>query len=414
MKKLFFLVIILSIDVIAQPVPSQYYKLWQKDTLYYMLTDKALFKFYSHGSSGEFFLTNYIEGAFNSSNTITLNDDHLFLKRNDSVDVYSNMGAQDLTFESTFIPGYTIYQWSSLNGFGPYIFIRSGDNYNLLKPVNGVLVSVEDSLFIHHLVEGLFFIYPYVIIGNTVYKYIEGFDFYSVGQISSSTQNTGITNDTLVGYFYWIEHPDPWQNIEHSTLIKTIVEEPNFPSFSFEDWGINTGQLHCSFCVGTLIAKENLYYMTWTHTIVKTNSQVAYSVADTDIVYITDNYIFLLGDSVRYSKWYAGSTFYPFTWTDVTGTKNTTHKPSTFRLYQNYPNPFNPRTKIKYQIPELSNIKLTVYDVLGREVRTLVNEEKPAGSYEAEFNGKDLPSGVYFYRIETGKYSDTKKFVLLK
>ncbi len=85
-----------------------------------------------------------------------------------------------------------------------------------------------------------------------------------------------------------------------------------------------------------------------------------------------------------------------------------------FELYANYPNPFNPTTKIKYQLPELSNVKLTVYDVLGREIKTLVNAEKPAGSYEVEFDGNGLPSGVYFYRIESTKFSDTKKFVLLK
>jgi hypothetical protein len=85
-----------------------------------------------------------------------------------------------------------------------------------------------------------------------------------------------------------------------------------------------------------------------------------------------------------------------------------------YKLYQNYPNPFNPTTKIKYQLPEISKVKLIVYDVLGREIRTLVNEEKPAGTYEVEFDGKGLPSSVYIYRIETGKFSDTKKIVLLK
>ncbi len=88
--------------------------------------------------------------------------------------------------------------------------------------------------------------------------------------------------------------------------------------------------------------------------------------------------------------------------------------PRQFALFQNYPNPFNPNTIIKYQLPEFSKVKLTVFDVLGREVTTLVNEEKPAGSYEVDFDGTDLPSGVYFYRIESGSFSDTKKFVLLK
>ncbi len=67
-----------------------------------------------------------------------------------------------------------------------------------------------------------------------------------------------------------------------------------------------------------------------------------------------------------------------------------------FRLFQNYPNPFNPNTKIKYQISDLSFVTLKVYDVLGNKIATIVNEEKPVGSYEIEFNATTLPSGVYF------------------
>jgi len=121
-----------------------------------------------------------------------------------------------------------------------------------------------------------------------------------------------------------------------------------------------------------------------------------------------------LGDTVRYSKWYAGSTFYPFSWTDVTNVKNQTLQPADFTLYQNYPNPFNPVTKIKYQLPLRSEVRLTVYDILGREIKVLVNQEKPAGTYEVQFDGSDLPSGVYFYRMETAKYSAAKKFILIK
>ena len=88
--------------------------------------------------------------------------------------------------------------------------------------------------------------------------------------------------------------------------------------------------------------------------------------------------------------------------------------PVIFSLTQNYPNPFNPVTKIKYRLPELSKVRLTVYDVLGREIKVLVDQEKPAGTYEIEFDGTNLPTGVYFYRIEAGKYSDTKKLMLLK
>ena len=94
--------------------------------------------------------------------------------------------------------------------------------------------------------------------------------------------------------------------------------------------------------------------------------------------------------------------------------KNQESFPSTFILYQNYPNPFNPVTKIKFQLPENTITKLTVYDVLGRRIIIIVNEEKPAGIYEVEFDGIAFPSGAYFYRLKAGNYSDTKKFILLK
>ena len=86
----------------------------------------------------------------------------------------------------------------------------------------------------------------------------------------------------------------------------------------------------------------------------------------------------------------------------------------TFDLSQNYPNPFNPTTTIKYQIPELSFVTLKIYDVLGSEVATLINEEKPVGSYDVEWVAAGLPSGIYFYRIQTGNFIETKKMLLLK
>jgi len=91
-----------------------------------------------------------------------------------------------------------------------------------------------------------------------------------------------------------------------------------------------------------------------------------------------------------------------------------TPKPGTFSISQNYPNPFNPTTKIKYQIPELSFVTLKVYDVLGSEIRTLVSEEKPIGSYEVKFKETGLPSGIYFYQLKAGSFVKTKKMVLMK
>ncbi len=94
---------------------------------------------------------------------------------------------------------------------------------------------------------------------------------------------------------------------------------------------------------------------------------------------------------------------------------NISFVPKQYSLSQNYPNPFNPTTKITYNIPRDSKVKLIVYDILGREITRLINDElKLAGSYTIEFNGANLSSGVYFYRLESGDYSECKKMVLIK
>jgi len=85
-----------------------------------------------------------------------------------------------------------------------------------------------------------------------------------------------------------------------------------------------------------------------------------------------------------------------------------------FVLAQNYPNPFNPRTIISYRLPVTSSVTLKVYDVLGNEIASLVNEEKPAGEYEVEFDATGLPSETYFYQLKTGSFIQTKKMILIK
>lgn len=88
--------------------------------------------------------------------------------------------------------------------------------------------------------------------------------------------------------------------------------------------------------------------------------------------------------------------------------------PRTYSLSQNYPNPFNPTTLIKFALPKAGNVEIMVYDLLGREVGKLLNEFKQAGYYQVEFNASNLASGVYFYRLKSGTFSDTKKMLLIK
>jgi len=94
--------------------------------------------------------------------------------------------------------------------------------------------------------------------------------------------------------------------------------------------------------------------------------------------------------------------------------ENKLQLPVTFNLFQNYPNPFNSITKISWKSPVKSQTILKVYDLLGNEIATLVNEEKLAGSYEIEFSAEGLTSGIYFYRIQTDSFVETKKMILMK
>ena len=106
--------------------------------------------------------------------------------------------------------------------------------------------------------------------------------------------------------------------------------------------------------------------------------------------------------------------FKDYTLSEPTSVKNKKQFPLKFSLSQNYPNPFNPATSIEYRVASTEYITLKVYDVLGREVATLVNEEKHPGSYDVVFDGSELSSGIYFYKIQAGNFVETKKMILLK
>jgi hypothetical protein len=98
----------------------------------------------------------------------------------------------------------------------------------------------------------------------------------------------------------------------------------------------------------------------------------------------------------------------------VTGVSEENTIPKSYALYQNYPNPFNPSTTIEFDIPEKTNVKLIIYDILGREIETLIDKELEPGKYKLNFNATDLPSSVYFYTLKTPKFTKTNKMLLIK
>ena len=98
----------------------------------------------------------------------------------------------------------------------------------------------------------------------------------------------------------------------------------------------------------------------------------------------------------------------------ATGIKTNNTIPAQFTLQQNFPNPFNPSTKITYSIPKANFITIRIYDMIGREVQLLVNEFQNRGTYTINFDAEKLSSGIYLYRLQAGKFSTTKKMLLVR
>ena len=109
-----------------------------------------------------------------------------------------------------------------------------------------------------------------------------------------------------------------------------------------------------------------------------------------------------------------GAGIYSANQTAVGVESETSNIPVSYALNQNYPNPFNPSTKINFTLPTQNNVKLTVYDITGKEVKELINGEFSAGDHTVDFNAANLASGAYIYRIQAGNFVESKKMVLLK
>lgn len=118
-----------------------------------------------------------------------------------------------------------------------------------------------------------------------------------------------------------------------------------------------------------------------------------------------------IGGIFNFFDWSYTDTFTKVDVSEITGEISL---PEKFQLLQNFPNPFNPITTVNYLVPKTSNVSLIIYDIIGREVVTLVNEEKPPGNYYVQFDGFNLSSGVYFLVMKADNFVDTKKLILLK
>lgn len=227
-------------------------------------------------------------------------------------------------------------------------------------------------------------------------------------------------------YIFWFQH---WSDPVSAIYISgnNIIQGASTGVRVSTDNGVgwierNTGLTNKEYVKAFTLKDNNLFAATVGGGVfLSTNFGITWNGINTGLTE-TDVSSLTVSDSYLYVGTYWGGVWRRPLSELVTSVENKDDKlPVKFELSQNYPNPFNPTTTIQFSIPvetrhasSLQFVTLKVYDVLGREIATLVNEEKLPGTYEVISDGSSLPSGVYFYRLTSGNYSATRKMLLLK
>ena len=229
--------------------------------------------------------------------------------------------------------------------------------------------------------------------------------------------NDSVIQDNAGEYNDWIEIYNPSENSINLSGVYLTDKPDNLTKWKFpEGVSIGTGEylliwcdedqeqgdLHTNFA---LSADGEFIALTSSDGITVIDS-ISFSGQTTDVSYgrFPD-----AGDN-----WQSFSQPTPGSSNNITGIDDENNLVEDFVLFQNYPNPFNPTTSIEYRVLSKGYVSLKVFDVLGREVATLVNEEKQQGVYEIEFSRNNISSGIYYYQLKAGNYMETKKMILLK
>lgn len=171
---------------------------------------------------------------------------------------------------------------------------------------------------------------------------------------------------------------------------------------------VNNGWRHAYFCIRKVSNGDSLYAVKFANNPAKQLNEVR------SIAFTPENKMVVMGVQIFGSGGINTGWLRRYIADSLTGVQNQNEIAEKFSLFQNYPNPFNANTALSFQLPVVSDVRLAVYDILGREVTVLVDGKMTKGTHEVEFDGNSLSSGVYFYRIEAGDFTETKKMILLK
>ena len=255
------------------------------------------------------------------------------------------------------------------------------------------------------------FLWQYQEPTGTYYNWISAIDVsYDGNYIAAGTLIfvTSSTYDGRIRYFKVSNGSVPlWSYTGMLDEVSWVAFSKNGKILTASSWG-DINELKADFVVFKTSQNVNIPIFA----LNKPGSPYACSVSNDGTTAIVG------GKAVNARAFGYGGTFYNVFIDTATGNVSvgniSGNIPNEYKLEQNYPNPFNPTTNIKYQIPNNSFVTLKVYNILGKEITTLVNEEKKAGYYEVKFSNNQLPGGVYFYRLQTNGFTDTKKLILVK
>jgi photosystem II stability/assembly factor-like uncharacterized protein len=305
----------------------------------------------------------------------------------------------------TFGDQTTGYAWFSLNDYAEYHVFKStdaGETWNQVWLATG----------------------PGYIQGNLVFFDANTGVILGPGNYKMRTTNGGTSWDTaFTNNFPSYLAKKGFEDVAKISSTKAIAIGDNFICMTTDqglNWNYIDHQLNgidSSFYTIKFIGADTGYVACYGGTYLKTtDGGLTWQKNDS----LNGKYIvFATGINEGGSLFFGTSMGYIISNVPPTGIRNDngTTIPSKFSLKQNYPNPFNPVTKIEYSIPNSGNtplVELKVYDLLGKEVATLVNSYQPAGNYKVDFNGTALTSGIYFYRLKAGNFIQTRKLMLIK
>jgi hypothetical protein len=243
---------------------------------------------------------------------------------------------------------------------------------------------------------------------------------YNYGSPSYSYRIDEVIGDTIINnknyaVIYHLLYPSHSYERADSTRIYFYNIEPNNKEFV----SVNFNQKDTNFVDGSFIKVDTVNFWGKVRIRITAHSGI-YSLSDGSTSYIEG-----IGEaenhSVSRSRARSGGKIVAaiingvkYGETILLDVNKEEELPSCYSLEQNYPNPFNPETKIEYSIPQYGLVTIKIFDTLGREIKTLLNEEKEAGNYTLQFDGSNFASGVYFYQLRAGNFTNTRKMILMK